>query len=58
MARIHIGTSGWQYKHWCGPFYEEKLSPAKMLGCYVRSFDTVEINNSFYKLPSEQTFRT
>ncbi len=51
-ACVHIGTSGWHYKHWCGPFYEEKLPPAKMLDKYVRHFDTVEINNSFYKLPA------
>jgi uncharacterized protein YecE (DUF72 family) len=56
-ARVHIGTSGWHYKHWCGPFYEEKLSPAKMLPVYLRHFDTVEINNSFYRLPSGETFR-
>ena len=56
MARVHIGTSGWHYKHWCGPFYPEKHSPAKMLNFYLAHFDTVEINNSFYKLPSEQTF--
>ena len=56
MARVHIGTSGWHYKHWCGPFYPEKHSPAKMLEFYLAHFDTVEINNSFYKLPSEETF--
>ena len=56
MARVHVGTSGWHYKHWCGPFYPEKHSPAKMLEFYLAHFDTVEINNSFYKLPSEQTF--
>jgi uncharacterized protein YecE (DUF72 family) len=53
---IHIGTSGWNYKHWCGPYYEKKLSASKMLACYYQDFDTVEINNSFYKLPSEETF--
>ena len=56
-ARVHIGTSGWHYKHWCGPFYEEKLAPAKMLPVYYGQFDTVEINNSFYKLPAAETFR-
>ncbi|MGH9642778.1 MAG: DUF72 domain-containing protein, partial [Terriglobales bacterium] len=53
---IHIGTSGWHYKHWCGPYYEEKLHASKMLACYYKDFDTVEINNSFYKLPNEETF--
>jgi uncharacterized protein YecE (DUF72 family) len=56
-ARVHIGTSGWHYKHWCGPFYEENLSPSKMLPVYYTQFDTVEINNTFYKLPSAETFR-
>jgi len=53
---IHIGTSGWSYKHWCGPYYEQKLPASKMLACYYEDFDTVEINNSFYKLPAEATF--
>ena len=56
-AHIRIGTSGWHYQHWCGPFYAEKLSPAKMLEFYYQHFDTVEINNSFYRLPSADTFR-
>lgn len=55
-AAVHIGTSGWHYKHWCGPYYEEKLPASKMLACYVKDFDTVEINNSFYRLPTEETF--
>ncbi len=53
---IHIGTSGWHYKHWCGPYYPEKLAASKMLACYYKDFDTVEINNSFYRLPDESTF--
>lgn len=56
MASVHIGTSGWHYKHWCGPFYEEKLSPSRMLDFYIKHFDTVELNNSFYKLPSISAF--
>jgi uncharacterized protein YecE (DUF72 family) len=55
-AGIRIGTSGWQYQHWRGPFYDERCPSSKMLEFYVRHFDTVEINNSFYRLPSEQTF--
>ena len=53
---VHIGTSGWHYKHWCGPYYEEKLPTSKMLACYYKDFDTVEINNSFYRLPSDEAF--
>ncbi len=56
-ARVRIGTSGWHYKHWCGPFYDEKLPASKMLAAYYKHFDTVEINNSFYKLPSVTAFR-
>ncbi len=54
---IHIGTSGWHYKHWLGDFYPEKYPAAKMFPWYAREFDTVEINNSFYRLPEEKTFQ-
>jgi uncharacterized protein YecE (DUF72 family) len=50
---IHIGTSGWHYGHWRGPFYPEDLSPEGFLKFYAQRFHTVEINNSFYQLPSE-----
>lgn len=53
MTRIYIGTSGWHYKHWRGPFYPEKFSASKMLEFYTRHFDTVELNNTFYRLPTE-----
>ncbi|MFB3813656.1 MAG: DUF72 domain-containing protein [Terriglobales bacterium] len=55
-ADVRIGTSGWHYKHWCGPFYPGRCTAPKMLEFYLRHFDTVEINNSFYRLPSEETF--
>src|SRR5262245_56274123 len=50
---VHIGTSGWHYKHWKGRFYPKKLPASKMLGYYQQHFDTVELNNSFYRLPPE-----
>jgi uncharacterized protein YecE (DUF72 family) len=53
---FRIGASGWHYKHWRGPFYDPKIPAARMLSFYIEHFDTVEINNSFYKLPSEETF--
>jgi uncharacterized protein YecE (DUF72 family) len=53
-GNIHIGTSGWHYAHWCGPFYPEKFPSSRMLQWYVERFDTVEINNCFYRLPTEQ----
>jgi len=54
-GRIHIGTSGWHYDHWKGPFYPDDLSPREMLSYYKGRFQTVEINNSFYQLPKKAT---
>jgi uncharacterized protein YecE (DUF72 family) len=59
MARrghVRIGTSGWIYKQWRGLFYPERLPVADWLSFYARSFDTVEINNTFYRLPSAEAF--
>ena len=53
---IHIGTSGWHYKHWKGPFYPADIAEADQFNYYSRYFSTVEINNSFYMLPSTETF--
>ncbi|HEY1800499.1 MAG TPA: DUF72 domain-containing protein [Terriglobales bacterium] len=53
---IRIGTSGYHYKHWRGPFYPASISPGKMLDFYAERFDTVELNNSFYRLPTEAAF--
>jgi len=54
---IHIGTSGWHYKHWLDDvFYPSGTKPPQMFEFYARHFDTVEINNSFYHLPSARTF--
>jgi uncharacterized protein YecE (DUF72 family) len=53
---IRIGTSGFHYRHWVGPFYPPKTSAAKMLEYYVRHFDTLELNNSFYRLPTASAF--
>jgi uncharacterized protein YecE (DUF72 family) len=55
--QVHVGTSGWHYKHWCGPFYPETLRPDEMLKFYSERLRTVEINNSFYHLPSPDAFR-
>ncbi len=59
MARrgqLRVGTSGWIYKHWRGVFYPERLPAREWFAFYARSFDTVEINNSFYRLPSPDAF--
>ncbi len=55
---VHIGTSGWHYEHWLGPFYPEGLRPRDFLSHYCRHFRTVEINSSFYRLPTEKTLAT
>jgi uncharacterized protein YecE (DUF72 family) len=57
MCDIRIGTSGWHYKHWVGTFYPERLPASKMLEFYLRHFDAVEINNTFYKLPRVEMLR-
>ena len=56
MADYRIGTSGWHYADWRGRFYPEKLPMAKWLEFYAGHFTTVELNNSFYRLPTESTF--
>lgn len=53
---VHVGTSGWHYKQWVGDFYPPRFAPAKMLAWYAQEFHTVEINNSFYRLPEAKTF--
>ena len=54
--RYHIGTSGWYYDHWRHKFYPVELAKAKWLEFYATHFTTVEVNNSFYRLPSETAF--
>ncbi len=56
-ATPRIGCSGWQYRHWRGSFYPSGLAMHAWLGYYARSFDTVEVNNTFYRLPEAATFR-
>jgi uncharacterized protein YecE (DUF72 family) len=55
MTNVHIGTSGWHYAHWKGNFYPSALPTSKMLEWYSERFRTVEINNSFYRLPTEES---
>jgi uncharacterized protein YecE (DUF72 family) len=55
-ARYYIGTSGWHYEHWRAVFYPENLAKPKWLEFYSNQFNTVELNNSFYRLPSENAF--
>jgi uncharacterized protein YecE (DUF72 family) len=57
MARYYIGTSGWHYDDWRGRFYPEKLPKAQWLEFYARHFPTLELNNTFYRLPKESVFQ-
>lgn len=56
--QFYIGTSGWHYVHWRDRFYPAKLPKAKWLEFYASNFNTVELNNSFYRLPTEAAFTT
>jgi uncharacterized protein YecE (DUF72 family) len=54
---IRIGTSGWSYPSWRGGFYPDGMQPADFLPFYAARFDTVELNSTGYRLPSEDQFR-
>lgn len=56
-GRLSVGTSGYQYDHWRGLFYPEKLPKSKWFAHYASHFDTVEINNTFYRLPEASVFK-
>jgi|HubBroStandDraft_2_1064218.scaffolds.fasta_scaffold152090_2 hypothetical protein len=49
VCDVRIGASGFHYKHWKGSFYPERMPSAAMLEFQVQKFDTVELNNSFYR---------
>jgi uncharacterized protein YecE (DUF72 family) len=53
---VHVGCSGWVYKHWRGIFYPEGLPQKRWFERYAEDFDTVEINASFYRIPLSSTF--
>jgi uncharacterized protein YecE (DUF72 family) len=55
---IRIGTSGWHYDHWRGPFYPPNLAAEDFFHYYIGRFHTVEVNNTFYRLPERKTLRT
>jgi uncharacterized protein YecE (DUF72 family) len=55
-ADVRIGCSGWQYRHWRGRFYPRDLPVDRWLEHYAATFDTVELNNSFYRLPEADAF--
>jgi uncharacterized protein YecE (DUF72 family) len=55
---IHIGTSGWSYRDWRGTFYDPSAPPRDHLAFYARHFTTVEVNNTFYRLPKIETLQS
>ena len=54
---IHLGTQGWNYDAWVGPFYPDGTRPGDYLTLYARAFDTVEVDSTFYAIPPERTVR-
>jgi len=56
-ARLRVGTQGWNYDAWVGPFYPEKTRAADYLSIYARAFDTVEVDSTFYAIPASKTVR-
>ena len=54
---VLVGTSGFAFKEWKGPFYPEDLKDDAMLGYYSGKYPTVEINNTFYRLPKEHVLQ-
>jgi uncharacterized protein YecE (DUF72 family) len=54
-GRLFIGTSGYQYQHWKGRFYPPELPTKRWIEHYMRHFDTLELNRTYYKLPSPET---
>ena len=54
---LHVGTSGWSYPEWKGSFYPEDLASGAMLSYYAARFDSVEVNNTFYRLPKREVLQ-
>src|SRR3954447_7481149 len=56
--KVHIGTSGWSYDHWQGVLYPHGVAPWQRLEDYVKQFQTVELNSSFYRWPTFTAFKS
>lgn len=57
MSTFWIGTSGYNYKEWKGPFYPPELAEQEMLKYYAQRFSSVEINYTFYRMPNVRTLQ-
>ncbi len=55
-GKAYVGCSGWSYNHWRGTVYDSALRPKEWFSDYARRFSTVEVNNTFYRLPEASTF--
>ena len=53
-TKIHIGTSGWSYDDWVGPFYPPGAAKRDYLGCYAEKFDIVEVDSTYYAIPAQR----
>lgn len=56
--RIHIGTQGWNYDAWVGPFFPVNTRPVDFLSVYSRAFGAVEVDSTFYGVPAASTFQS
>lgn len=54
---LRVGTCGWNYEAWVGPFYPEGTRPIDFLSTYARAFNTVEVDSTFYTIPAPKTVR-
>jgi uncharacterized protein YecE (DUF72 family) len=57
MAKLHLGTIGWSYNFWKGSFYPAKTPSKEFLAIYASQFNTVEVDSTFYRNPTEQTVK-
>jgi uncharacterized protein YecE (DUF72 family) len=57
-ARVYVGTAGFSYKDWRGPFYPETMKPAEFLGYYKEKFPCVEIDFTYYRQPAPKTMES
>ena len=55
--RVHVGTSGWSYDGWKGPFYPGDIAGGDMLAWYAERLSSVEVNNTFYRMPKRDVLR-
>jgi uncharacterized protein YecE (DUF72 family) len=57
MSPIRLGTQGWNYDSWVGPFYPDGTRAPEYLSLYARAFDTVEVDSTFYAIPASKVVR-